>query len=63
MLPVRMYLVRCDGWADSEIQAQTAAAAKYQVYKRAREAGYFREGFRDFLSRGFQAREVRRAIT
>lgn len=62
LLDVRLYLVRCDSWMELEIQARSAAAAKYQAFKKAREAGYFqtRAGFRDFLERGFSAREVRR---
>lgn len=63
LLDVRLYRVRCDGFTELEIQARTAAAAKYQVFKKAREAGYFadhRSGFRDFLQRGWTAREVRR---
>jgi len=63
LLDVRLYRVRCDGWIEIDIQARTAAAAKYQVFKKAREAGFFsdpRSGFRDFLTRGFHASEVRR---
>lgn len=62
-LPVRLYRVQCDGFADVEVTAATAPAAKYQVFKRAREAGYFRDprsAFRDFLERGFTVRAVRR---
>jgi hypothetical protein len=61
-LPIRTFRVRCDGFGDVEVQAATASGAKYQVFKRAREAGYFadpRSAFRDFLSRGWVAREVR----
>lgn len=60
-LDVRLYLVRADGFCEERVQAKTAAAAKYQIYKRAREAGYFadpRSGFRDFLARGFTASEL-----
>jgi hypothetical protein len=62
-LPVKMFRVRCDGFVDVEVQAATAPAAKYQVFKKAREAGYFadpRSAFRDFIARGFTAREIRR---
>ena len=41
-----------------QVQAASPAAAKYQVFKLAREAGYFTR-FRDFLARGFTAREMR----
>jgi hypothetical protein len=61
-LPVRLFRVMCDGFADHEVQAANARAAKYQAFKDAREAGYFtdpRSGFRDFLQRGFRVREVR----
>jgi hypothetical protein len=63
VLAVRLFCVRCDGFCDYEVQAPNAAAAKYRAFKSAREAGYFpdpRSGFRDFLSRGFKAFEVRR---
>ncbi|WKA31624.1 hypothetical protein [Bradyrhizobium roseum] len=61
-LAVRWYVVRCDSLGEIELQAGTAAAAKYQAFKRAREAGYFqhRGGFRDFLGRGWIVRELRR---
>ena len=61
-LAVRWYVVRCDSLGETEIQAGSAAAAKYEAFKRAREAGYFqrRDGFRDFLGRGWVVREVRR---
>lgn len=62
-LAVKLFRVSCDGFVDYEVQAATAAAAKYRAFKSAREAGYFRDyrnGFRDFLNRGFTAREVRR---
>lgn len=59
-LPTRLFRVRCGDYGDFDIQATTAAAAKYQVFKKAREAGLFnsRQGFRDFLSRGWNARDV-----
>lgn len=61
-LPVRLYRCSCDGFVDMEIQALTAGGAKFEVFRRAREGGYFnsRDGFRDFLNRGWTAREVRR---
>ena len=59
-LNVRLYLVRAQGYPVMQVQAATPAAAKYQVFKLAREAGYFAH-FRQFLSRGFTARELRRS--
>jgi len=62
-LNVRLYLVRADGFSEMRVQAKTAAAAKWQVFKLAREAGYFsdqRSAFRDFLARGWTASAVRR---
>lgn len=58
---VRLYRVTCDGFADLDVQAASAPGAKYQAFKKAREAGYFKDeriGFRTFLSRGFKAREI-----
>lgn len=63
LLEVRLYRVMCDGFGDFEVQVKSAAAAKFKTFLSARDAGYFqdpRSGFRDFLSRGFRAREVRR---
>lgn len=62
-LEVDLWLVRADGFVEQRVQARSAAAAKYQVFRRAREAGYFsdaRSGFRDFLARGFVAVKLRR---
>lgn len=59
---LRRYIVRCDGFGDCHVDAATASGAKYRAYKLAREAGYFPEGFRDFLARGFTARADRRAL-
>ena len=62
-LGVRLYLVRADGFCEMRVQARTPAGAKYQVFKLAREAGYFsssRGGFRDFIDRGWVARELAR---
>jgi hypothetical protein len=56
---VRLYLVCSDGWPQMQVQAATRAAAKYQLFKLAREAGYYVR-FSDFLKRGWSARELRR---
>jgi hypothetical protein len=58
-LNVRFYRVAVQGFPDAQIQAANRAAAKWQVFKSLREAGYV-AGFRDFLRRGVKAREVRR---
>ena len=58
-LDVRFYLVRLPGFPEMQIQAPSRAAAKYGIFKRAREAGYFLH-FRQFLSRGCLVREMRR---
>jgi hypothetical protein len=60
-LAVRIYCVCCDGFGEIEIQAGTAGAAKYEVFRRARDAGFFRgpHAFRDFLHCGWTARERR----
>lgn len=58
-LMVKLFAVR-GWWGDQVVQAPTPAAAKYQVYKLGREAGYFSDGFREFLAHGFTARELRR---
>lgn len=60
-LNVRFYRVELPGLDPIDEQAPTRAAAKYQVYKRAREAGFFRGGFRAFLARKISVRELRRA--
>lgn len=60
-LAVRRYIVR--GWGNPtlfECDAGSPSQAMYQAYKAAREAGYFRKGFRAFMSAGFRVREVRR---
>lgn len=59
-LNVRFYLVRGDGLGDLQIQARSPSAAKFEVYRRARSAGYFPKGFRDFLARHVTAAELRR---
>lgn len=58
-LNVRFYRVGVAGFPDMQIQAPTPAAARWAVYKLAREAGYFAR-FRDFLARCSFVREVRR---
>lgn len=66
LLPVRLFRVRCDSLGEIEIQAVSAAAAKYQAFRRARDAGYFqvRNPFRDFLDRGWTVRELQsRSVT
>lgn len=62
MLNVRMYVMNCGPFGAVEVQAGTRSAAKYQVFKTARDAGYFdgRDGFREFLSRGWHLMELRR---
>jgi hypothetical protein len=60
---MKHYIVRCDAYGECRVEAKGPAAARYQVFKQAREAGYFRDnrtGFRDFLSKGWTTREVRR---
>lgn len=60
-LNVKLFVVSCGGFGDIKVQAQSSAAAKYQIFKRAREAGFF-EGpwaFREFLHKGWRARELR----
>ncbi|MGJ4928115.1 hypothetical protein ACQR1I_16710 [Bradyrhizobium sp. HKCCYLS2038] len=61
MLDVRMYVMNCGPFGAVEVQAGTRSAAKYQVFKQAREAGYFDKpnGFREFLSRGWHLMELR----
>jgi hypothetical protein len=62
-MDVRLYLVAADGFCEMRVQAANPAAAKWKVFKLAREAGYYscsRSGFRDFLARGWKAREVGR---
>lgn len=58
-LDVRFYLVGVRGFGDIQVQASTPAAAKYSVFKLAREAGYFSR-MRQFLPRVAGVREVRR---
>nr|WP_311538550.1 hypothetical protein [uncultured Bradyrhizobium sp.] len=59
-LNVRFYRVEIPGLDPIDEQAPTRAAAKWQVYKRAKAAGFFRDGFRSFLSRRISVRELRR---
>lgn len=58
-LNVRLYRVGVRGFGDFQIQAPTPAAAKFGVFKLAREAGYFTE-LGHFLKRVAGVREVRR---
>jgi len=58
-LNVRFYRVGVRGFPDMQVQAPSRSAAKYQIFKLAREAGYFTK-MRDFLSRVSTVREVRR---
>lgn len=58
-LNVRLYRVGVSGWPDMQVQAPTPAAARWQIFKLAREAGYFCR-FRDFLARCVFVRELRR---
>lgn len=58
---IRRYNVLCHDF-DVCVEAATASAAKYQAFKRARAAGYFREGFKSFLASGVLVRADRRAI-
>lgn len=62
MLDVRMYVMNCGPFGAVEVQAGTRSAAKYQVFKKAREYGYFNHagGFREFLSRDWHLMELRR---
>lgn len=59
-LNARFYRVDCGRFGEIEIQAATPAAAMYQIFKKAREAGFFYRpsGFRDFLAEGWKAREI-----
>src|ERR1700754_3175972 len=52
-------MVRIEGFPDVSIQAPTKAAARYEVSRRGRAAGYFAKGFRDFLTRVRVARNLR----
>jgi len=58
-LNVRYYKVGVRGFGDIQIQAATPAAAKYGVFKMAREAGYF-TNMRRVPSRVAGVRELRR---
>jgi len=60
-LAVRRY--RVSGWGNAslfECDAGSPGQARWKAYKAAREAGYFRAGFRAFMAAGFRVREVRR---
>jgi len=49
-LELRIFNVRGDSFVIEELQAADAAQAKYRAFKLAHDAGYFRNGFRDFLA-------------
>lgn len=57
-LPIRRFAVRAEGF-ESDIQAATPAAAKYELYKRLRAKGYCGD-FRDFVHRLPTVRELMR---
>ena len=58
-LAIRLFNVRCDDFGETRVQAATRDAAKYAVFKQAREAGYFRDtGFRGFLEKGWVVTEL-----
>lgn len=38
------------GWGDLFYEARTASKAKYRAYLQAREAGFYRGGFRAFIA-------------
>lgn len=57
--PVRKFRVRSDGFGDFDCDADSASQARWKAFKAAREAGYFRDGFKAFLQHGFHAFEVR----
>lgn len=59
LLDVRLYRVGVRGYGDIQVQAPSPAAAKYRVFKLAREAGVFNQ-MRRFLARVTGVREVRR---
>ncbi|WP_454618354.1 hypothetical protein [Bradyrhizobium cenepequi] len=58
----RRYIVQCNGLVAGIVEAPSASAAKYRAFKHARQAGYFREGFKAFLANGVTVRADRRAI-
>ncbi len=58
----RRYVVRCKGLADLHVDALDVAGAKYEAFKRARDAGHFKDGFPEFIANGVTARADRRAI-
>ena len=60
-LPLRTFRVMGDGFADYEVMAANAAAARWKAFRSAQEAGYFadpRDGFQRFLQHGFRVSEV-----
>lgn len=58
-LSTTWYRVDCGDFGAIDVQAATAAAARYQIFKRARDAGFFAGGFRDFLQRRWPAKLIR----
>lgn len=58
-MAVRIFTVTAECWPEARVQAATPAAAKYALFKKAREAGYFPQGFREYLRQNIKVREVR----
>ncbi|MHB0785599.1 hypothetical protein [Bradyrhizobium sp. 5.13L] len=58
----RRYIVRCNGLDDCHVDAADVAGAKYEAFKRARDAGYFKDGFPAFIANGVTARADRRSL-
>lgn len=59
-MAVRLFTVTSEFWPETVVQAASPAAAKYALFKRAREAGYSPQSFREFLRQNIKVREVRR---
>lgn len=51
LMMVHQWVVSVDGFVSQTVEAETASKARYKVYKLAREADYFRNGFREFIER------------
>ncbi len=58
-MAVRLFAVTSEFWPETTVQAASPAAAKYALFKRARETGYFPAGFREYLRQSIKVREVR----
>lgn len=56
-LPIRRYAVRADTF-EATIQAASGAAAKYELFKRLRQAGHCSDGFQDFVRKNPTAVEL-----